>query len=667
MDIFGKNRENTMKLKLLSFAFLAFLFAACGDDSSSSADNSASPEESSASTGLNVPLDEFSCVVKTGDNRVRQTIVVPGEFYGYSEMIVNGSKARAVVKNYYIGRSEAEIAEVCEELEDQSDDYDSGSFMCNKDSSKFTITIPKAYASPLDEVKEEMKEECRDYEEDWKEKQAKLSSSSKPTSSAVKSSSSSNASSSSVVSRSSSSVASSSSFEKVVCTEREQVVVDTPFVVAYEFSDPENLGKDYFGTIDAMVGKGSPRGDCKNMILDGTSGLEIPLAPVFKSKGFVVEARVYPTAFNTMQNILVSEPPGSSFSGWQLRLDNGEVTFHLRDYSRSYSTWKVFKAGKIALNEWAVIRAERYPSGKVIVQVNGETVVEDEYIGNVVNEVYNLGLGYDAMNQDRSSERYFVGKMDYVRFGMIMGEEVEDTIPPAEARLIEDETTGRMKVAALDETLVCSEQDPDTTYRDFAVAYEFDDVNDLGFDAVGDNHANFGVGAPDGDCSTLILDGASGLKIPLSDDFKSKGIDVDVRFMLTDVSETSVIFGSSPESAGGDGWRISVRNGKVYFDAMDYDIGDEWASLELVGIEANQWIETRVKIFPAKSELDGVIFYSLNVRIDGGLRMATEFKGDLSHLTSDLAIGYNPLNGGSEFANGKIDFVRFKALSEEGL
>lgn len=174
-----------MKLKLLSFAFLAFLFAACGDDSSSSAGDIISTDNPSASSDMNISTDKFSCVVKTGDNRVRQTIVVPGEFYGYSEMIVKGSQARAVVKNYYIGRSEAEIAEVCEEMEDQSDDYDSGSFMCNKDSSKFTITIPKAYASPLDEVKEEMKEECKDYEEEWNEKQAKLSSSSKPASSSA--------------------------------------------------------------------------------------------------------------------------------------------------------------------------------------------------------------------------------------------------------------------------------------------------------------------------------------------------------------------------------------------------------------------------------------------------------------------------------------------------
>lgn len=490
----------------------------------------------------------------------------------------------------------------------------------------------------------------------------------KRSSSSARSSSSEAKSSSSVVEKwSSSSVESSSSLEKVVCAEQKPVQIDSPFVAAYEFNDPDNLGADYFGKNNAKVGQGKVSGDCDNVILDGKSGFIIPLSETFKSKGFVVEARVYPEKFNTMQNILVSEPPGSNYPGWQLRLDNGEVTFHLRDASLYGSQWKVFKAGKLTLNEWSTIRAERYSSGKVVVVVNGKTAVDDEYIGNAVNVTFDLGLGYDAMNQDRMSERYFVGKMDYVRFGIFEDETAEDVPEKNQARLIEDETTGRVKVAALDETLVCPAIETDSSITDFAVAYEFDDVNDLGFDAVGDNHANFGVGAPDGDCSALVLDGSSGLLIPLTDDFKSKGIDVSARFMLADVSGKSTIFGSSPKTGDGDGWRISVSNGEVNFEAMDDGVNNAWEPLKLESVAVNQWIEVRVKIFPAKSELDGVIFYSLNVRIDGGLRMAAEFKRDLSHLTSDLAIGYNPLNGGSEFANGKIDFVRFKALSEEGL
>lgn len=432
MDIFGKNRENTMKLKLLSFAFLAFLFAACGDDSSSSAGDIISTDNPSASSDMNISTDKFSCVVKTGDNRVRQTIVVPGEFYGYSEMIVKGSQARAVVKNYYIGRSEAEIAEVCEEMEDQSDDYDSGSFMCNKDSSKFTITIPKAYASPLDEVKEEMKEECKDYEEDWKEKQAMLSSSSKPASSSMVSSSSSAKSSSLNEESSSSSDESNSSNEELSSSSEDSVFdakknldlcgtvdweVVSKYDVAYEFADTVGLGMDYVGSNNASVGEGAPQGDCENLILNGKSGLIAYSSDDFNANHFILETRIFPTAFSSMQNIFVAEPPGSNGAGWILRIENGVIKFLFRD---EYQSWEKLDVGKISLEEWTTIKIEKTKNtaesgDNITVFFNDAIAYSTTTDSDVSGFSGKLGIGYDAANQD-FHDRYFVGMIDYIRF-----------------------------------------------------------------------------------------------------------------------------------------------------------------------------------------------------------------------------------------------------------
>ncbi|MCQ2054103.1 MAG: LamG domain-containing protein [Fibrobacter sp.] len=674
-----KNKKGfAMKKKTLSLVFLSFLFAACGDDSSF-ADNAVKEvsEEEQCADIYGYDLNEVSWEPFHDETSFMKKDIL--------------NKAMSVMYSYSRNMEARSI-----EYDENADNYkilvmdlaNSPSAHNHFVSADIQGCMYRFYED--EELYSFLKEQpvfkinpCLCSEQEGKfyylnvkndsEKPRSSSLSDKRSSSSARSSSSSkekyssSVASSSSIELSSSSAESSSSLEKIVCAEQKPVQIDSPFVVAYEFNDPNDLGADYFGKNNAKVVQGKVNGDCDNVILDGKSGFVIPLSETFKSNGFVVEARVYPEKFNTMQNILVSEPPGNTFSGWQLRLDNGEVMFHLRDDSKNSSQWKVFRAGKVALNEWTVIRAEKHSSGKIIIQVNGETVVEDVYIGNVVNDTYDLGLGYDAMNQTRMAERYFVGKMDYVRFGVLEDETPEEVPEKMQARLIEDETTGRVKVAALDETLVCPAIEADPSITDFAVAYEFNDINDLGFDAGGKNHANLGVGAPDGDCSALVLDGSSGLLIPLTDDFKSKGVDVSVRFMLTDVNERSTIFGSSPKTGDGDGWRISVSNGEVNFEAMDDGINNAWEPIKLESVAENQWIEVRVKIFPAKSELDGVVFYSLNVRIDGGLRMAAEFKGDLSHLTSDLAIGYNPLNGGSEFAKGKIDFVRFNAPSEEGL
>lgn len=250
---------------------------------------------------------------------------------------------------------------------------------------------------------------------------ARSSSSSRPRSSSSSVSRRSSASMEIVISELSSERASSSSKAVIICPEKPADVLpeSREYTVAYEFNDPDNIGKDFFGLNDAKVGEGHPEGDCDNIVLDGHSGLMIPLSETFKTNAFFIETRIYPEAFDDMQNIIVSEPPGSSYSGWQLRLDNGKLRFHLRDYGKDNSHWTIFDAGTVPLNEWTTILVARSLSGTVEIWVNNEIAFTGEYSGNAVNVTYDLGIGYDAMVQGGHNDRFFIGKIDYLRFGKV--------------------------------------------------------------------------------------------------------------------------------------------------------------------------------------------------------------------------------------------------------
>ena len=78
----------------------------------------------------------------------------------------------------------------------------------------------------------------------------------------------------------------------------------------------------------------------------------------------------------------------------------------------------------------------------------------------------------------------------------------------------------------------------------------------------------------------------------------------------------------------------------------------------------------RVKIFPTKSELSGTIFYSMNISLDGSLRLASEFKGDISDIQYRLGIGYDSFKQSSHnrrFFTGKIDYIRYGKITEDNL
>ena len=201
--------------------------------------------------------------------------------------------------------------------------------------------------------------------------------------------------------------------------------------MAYEFNLQRDLGRDSFGKHPAYIDNtvNPVSAECGSIIFDGLNGLIIPLDEIFKSRGFVAEVRFMPTKEGNMANIFVAEPPGSGKTGWQIRLDGTDVVFHMRDPEvRKQKNWESITLGEVSLNEWHVVRIKIFPkkselTGKIAYTFNafldGKMRRSSEYNADVSNIEYGLGIGYDSMYQTLHNDRYFTGKIDYIRYGKI--------------------------------------------------------------------------------------------------------------------------------------------------------------------------------------------------------------------------------------------------------
>jgi len=210
------------------------------------------------------------------------------------------------------------------------------------------------------------------------------------------------------------------------CEDKTNVDVLNEFDVAYEFNDPNDLGRDYLGDNNAYLDGSVPSvtAECGSAIFIGKNGLLIPLDEVFESKFFVVEVRFMPTKAADIGNIIAAEPPGRGIDGWQIRLSGTEVLFIERD-SRSQLDWTFQKIGEVSLNKWHTIRVSITPSenGDGTSKVNGILDGVLRYTGNLAIDLselqYGLGIAYDAMHQDAYGRKFFTGKIDYIRYGKI--------------------------------------------------------------------------------------------------------------------------------------------------------------------------------------------------------------------------------------------------------
>ena len=397
--------------------------------------------------------------------------------------------------------------------------------------------------------------------------------------------------------------------------------VVTDWIAEWDFNDAENVGLDVTGHgHNASVGEGAVSAADGVASFDGKSGMMVSLDSDIRINEFVVEARVKPTKFGTMQNIIVAEPPGRGVDGWQLRIDEGVLTVHLRDADSSYVDWSIYPGKEMVLGEWNEIRLERNADSVKLFQ-NGELTVAVAYQGDLTQMCYDWGIGYDAMQQ-AFHDRYFIGEMDYIRFGVFKGF-TEGTLVPKNEWLL--------------------------------AAWEFNEQKFVGLDRMANNSTKYVVGNATVVDTTLVLDGQSGLPIDLSKVFKRNAFAIETRVKPAAFSEMQNIIVAEPPGRYGDGWIVRLDDGvlTVHFRDAETD-GTEWNVLRGKELALDEWTEIRVE-----RTADSVIVFQ-----NGERTVWAAAKGDVSQLGYNIGIGYDAMRQAKSdrYFNGEIDYIRFYGL-----
>lgn len=398
--------------------------------------------------------------------------------------------------------------------------------------------------------------------------------------------------------------------------------VATPeWIAEWDFNDAENVGRDVTGHgHDATIGEGAVVAVDGVAKFDGASGFSVKLDQNIKINEFVVEARVKPARFSTMQNIIVAEPPGRGVDGWQLRIDEGVLTVHLRDTDRDGDDWSVFPGAKMALDEWCEIRMERSADSVKLFQ-NGELTVVAAYTGDLTQMAYDWSIGFDGMQQDFHN-RYFDGEMDYVRFGVFKG--FSEGSKPANTKWL-------------------------------LAAWEFNEPTFIGLDRMANNSTHYLVGAPKVADTTVALDGKSGLQVALSKVFQRNAFAIETRVKPTQLGGMQNIIVAEPPGRYGDGWIVRLDDGvlTVHFRDEDAD-GTTWNIIEGAKLALDEWSEILVV-----RTADVIKVFQ-----NGELTATAETKGDVSQLGYNIGIGYDAMMQAKHerFFVGEIDYIRYYGL-----
>ena len=393
------------------------------------------------------------------------------------------------------------------------------------------------------------------------------------------------------------------------------------WIAEWDFNDSSKVGLDVTGNgHNATVTEGAVSAVEGIATFDGQSGFSVKLDSKIKINDFVVEARVKPTQFSTMQNIIVAEPPGRGVDGWILRIDEGVLTVHLRDADKSGDDWKAFPGKAMTLDKWSEIRLERSADSVKLFQ-DGELTVAAAYKGDLTQMAYDWSIGYDGMQQ-AFHDRYFVGEMDYVRFGKL----------------------GSFTEGAVTEKV----EQP-------LVAWEFNEPKFVGLDRMANNSTKYLVGEPEVVDTTVVLDGKSGLVVPLSKTFKRNTFAIETRVKPTKFGEMQNIIVAEPPGRYGTGWIVRLDNGVLTVHFRDEDVdGTEWNLYKGDKLALDEWTKIRVE-----RTAD-----SIKVFQNDNLAVKAAAKGDVSALGYDIGIGYDAMMQAkhNRFFVGEIDYIRYYGL-----
>lgn len=404
-------------------------------------------------------------------------------------------------------------------------------------------------------------------------------------------------------------------------------VAPDEWIAEWDFNDSADVGRDATGNgHDATIGEGSVSTVDGIATFDGNSGFSVDLDRALIINEFVVEARIKPTQFGTMQNILVAEPPGRGVDGWQLRIDEGVLTVHLRDTDKAGDDWSIFPGKRMTLGEWSEVRLERSADSVKLYQ-DGELTVAVAYTGDLTQMRYDWSIGFDGMQQ-AFHNRYFIGEMDYVRFGKFNG-------------FGKFEGSSETSLAAPSERLL--------------VAWEFNEPSFIGLDRMANNSTHYEVGAPAIADTTLLLDGNSGLQVNLSKVFKRNTFAIETRVKPTKFAAMQNIIVAEPPGRYGDGWIVRLDDGVLTVHFRDEEADDvEWNVYEGEELALNEWTDIRVE-----RSAD-----SIKVFQNGVLTVSAPAKGDVSQLGYNIGIGYDAMMQAlhDRFFVGQIDYIRYYGL-----
>lgn len=397
------------------------------------------------------------------------------------------------------------------------------------------------------------------------------------------------------------------------------------WLAAWEFNDPSNLGLDFSGNgHSALVGEGVLSEKNGSAVFDGASGLEVSLDSSLKIDEFTIEARVFPTAFGALDNILSAEPPGRFGSGWILRLEKGVLKFLARDLNWS-TDWKEWSVDTLSLNQWYTIRVERSVDS-LFVAVNNKVCLRSALNGNIGQTNYNWGIGYDAMNQ-AYHDRYFKGKMDFVRFGSLNAP-AADTI---------------------------SANDTNKTDGVLIAAWEFNDSLNIGRDFTSNGFdALLAEGQVSIVKSALVLDGHSGLMVELKDSLSLNEFIIEARINPTTSAKIINIITAEPPGYKGSGWILRLENNTLVFLIRDKDLHSDWVYFNGPVLKLNEWSTVRVERFKN----------AVKIFINDELFLNEPSDGDISDLTYNWGIGYDAMNQKihDRYFIGSMDYVRFYSM-----